>query len=338
MQYQQRKCSREVDFCPGWDWGLVPVTSEKSEQLNQYVHKTEGVNRTQTVRYCPFVFTGKEKDEETGYGYFGARYMGHELMTMWLSVDPMADKYPSISPYAYCVWNPVKLIDPDGREIGDYYTQDGRWVGRDKYGDKKVYVCDGVDKKGRYINPKDLGITHSEFRNKAATVYGESSAYSYSGNTVPDDLKHEIYAIASVHEKNAIAYGSTSSQHDGYIKCTPGENNKNAFRVTANAAVINALMGGFDWSHGATQWDGMEQALFPADDNRKSTGKWELHMNTMGWTISDEHYNKWKANVGEVFRAPQEKEAVVGLNKGQKTLVSTAVYCRTIFWRIQQKQ
>ncbi|MBO4306723.1 MAG: hypothetical protein J5848_00220 [Bacteroidales bacterium] len=60
--------------------------------------------------------TGKEKDVETGYGYFGARYMDHELMTMWLSVDPMADKYPSISPYAYCAWNPVKLVDSDGNE------------------------------------------------------------------------------------------------------------------------------------------------------------------------------------------------------------------------------
>ena len=51
------------------------------------------------------------------YGYFGARYMDHELMTMWLSVDPMSDKYPGISPYAYCAWNPVKLVDPDGREV-----------------------------------------------------------------------------------------------------------------------------------------------------------------------------------------------------------------------------
>ena len=59
-------------------------------------------------------FTGKERDEETGYSYFGARYMDHELMTMWLSVDPLADKYPSISPYAYCAWNPVKLVDPNG--------------------------------------------------------------------------------------------------------------------------------------------------------------------------------------------------------------------------------
>ena len=80
-------------------------------------HKTEGVNRTKNMRFCPFVSTGKEKDTETGYGYFGARYMDHELMTMWLSVDPLADKYPSISPYAYCAWNPVKLVDPNGMEV-----------------------------------------------------------------------------------------------------------------------------------------------------------------------------------------------------------------------------
>lgn len=38
-------------------------------------------------------------------------------MTGWLSVDPMSDKYPSLSPYAYCANNPVKLVDPDGEEI-----------------------------------------------------------------------------------------------------------------------------------------------------------------------------------------------------------------------------
>ena len=80
-------------------------------------HKTIPQNHIKHTRFTPSPFTGKERDEETGYGYFGARYMDHELMTMWLSVDPMADKYPNISPYAYCAWNPVKLVDPDGREI-----------------------------------------------------------------------------------------------------------------------------------------------------------------------------------------------------------------------------
>ncbi len=70
--------------------------------------------------FPPSNFNGKEKDYESGFHYFGARYMDHELMTMWLSVDPMADKYPSISPYAYCAWNPVKLVDPDGRMIDEW--------------------------------------------------------------------------------------------------------------------------------------------------------------------------------------------------------------------------
>ena len=84
-------------------------------------------------------FTGKELDTETGYGYFGARYMDFDLLTMWLSVDPMADKYPSISPYAYCVWNPIKLVDLKGEESIEsddkwqYNTSTGRltWINDD---------------------------------------------------------------------------------------------------------------------------------------------------------------------------------------------------------------
>lgn len=38
-------------------------------------------------------------------------------MTGWLSVDPLADKYSSISPYAYCAWNPINLVDPNGKKI-----------------------------------------------------------------------------------------------------------------------------------------------------------------------------------------------------------------------------
>ena len=67
-------------------------------------------------------FTGKEKDSETGYYYFGARYYNPDL-SLWLSVDPMADKYPSLSPYNYCAWNPMKLVDPDGMETIDDWVK-----------------------------------------------------------------------------------------------------------------------------------------------------------------------------------------------------------------------
>ena len=58
----------------------------------------------------------EQRDEETGYGYFGARYMDYELMAMWLSVDPLADKYPGTSPYAYCAWSPIIAKDPNGMD------------------------------------------------------------------------------------------------------------------------------------------------------------------------------------------------------------------------------
>ncbi len=69
------------------------------------------------IHQNPSPFTGKERDRETGFSYFGARYYDSDLSGLFLSVDPMADKYPNISPYAYCAWNPVKLVDPKGREI-----------------------------------------------------------------------------------------------------------------------------------------------------------------------------------------------------------------------------
>ena len=36
-------------------------------------------------------------------------------ISIWLSVDPLSDKYPGWSPYNYCLNNPLKYIDPDGR-------------------------------------------------------------------------------------------------------------------------------------------------------------------------------------------------------------------------------
>ena len=81
-----------------------------------------------------FTFTGKEKDAETGYSYFGARYYDSDLSGLFLSVDPMADKYPSLSPYVYCAWNPVKLVDPDGNEVNPIFSTEGKLLGTDNKG------------------------------------------------------------------------------------------------------------------------------------------------------------------------------------------------------------
>ena len=80
---------------------------------------------TKTASKSTPSFTGKERDSETGFSYFGARYYDSDILTGWLSVDPMADKYPSLSPYAYCGWNPIRLVDPNGEDI-EIVDNDGK--------------------------------------------------------------------------------------------------------------------------------------------------------------------------------------------------------------------
>ena len=88
----------------------------KNFQKMPLAHSLENGSTTSfSEGYNTFSFTGKEKDSESGYYYFDARYFMPTL-SIWNSVDPMVDKYPSLSPYAYCAWNPVKLVDPDGRD------------------------------------------------------------------------------------------------------------------------------------------------------------------------------------------------------------------------------
>lgn len=62
-----------------------------------------------------YKFGGKEWDTQSGMYDFLAR-MYIPFMARFSTMDPLAEKYYSISPYAYCVGNPVNLVDPNGRD------------------------------------------------------------------------------------------------------------------------------------------------------------------------------------------------------------------------------
>lgn len=120
---------------------------------------------------------GKEKDYESGFHYYGARYYWSEVLTGWLSVDPMADKYPSISPYAYCAWNPVKLVDPDGRKIkfapGTTREQQEQFYAAVRYLD--AHNCGGrfgqlQSSDIEYTISIDLAATNGKFNHTTRTI------------------------------------------------------------------------------------------------------------------------------------------------------------------------
>ena len=95
-----------------------------------------------------YTFSAKERDSETGLSYFGSRYYSSDL-SVWLSVDPMSDKYPSLSPYTYCADNPVRCVDPNGEEVYVYGKARRAFFREVKRGAKALGISVKMDRFGK---------------------------------------------------------------------------------------------------------------------------------------------------------------------------------------------
>lgn len=62
-----------------------------------------------------FLSTDHERDPETDWDYRGARYYDSDV-ARFLSLDPLAAKFPGWSPYSYSFCNPISFTDPTGKE------------------------------------------------------------------------------------------------------------------------------------------------------------------------------------------------------------------------------
>ena len=68
----------------------------------------------------PYKYNGKELDLMHGLNTYDYGARQHNPVTArWNRMDPLCEKYYSTSPYSYCENNPVKFIDPDGKEVRD---------------------------------------------------------------------------------------------------------------------------------------------------------------------------------------------------------------------------
>jgi len=176
------------------------------------------VDQRSTSWNAMYTFSAKEKDTETGYSYFGSRYYNSDL-SIWLSVDPLSDKYPSMSPYVYCANNPVKLVDPNGEEIGDYYSYNGKWLGTDGVNDNKAYVATEKNPNGTFKNAKELPISNSELLDRATWVCGESGGSN-------EQITSRIHNVgdptstsdAGVADYYAFAINNASKADGGFYK------------------------------------------------------------------------------------------------------------------------
>lgn len=63
----------------------------------------------------PYLYGGKEMEESNGLDEYDFEARNYDpALCRFNTMDPLSEKYYSISPYAYCADNPIRYVDPDG--------------------------------------------------------------------------------------------------------------------------------------------------------------------------------------------------------------------------------
>ena len=135
----------------------------------------------------PYKYNGKELDLMHGLDtyHYGARQY-YPVVPTWDRLDPMCESYTYMSPYSYCLDNPVNVVDPDGKEVFILY--------QDKKGKYKAFFYNG---RQRYVpnNQFVLDFVHTYNYLKANNI----------GTNVRNAVENADILIG-VHEMNITQY------------------------------------------------------------------------------------------------------------------------------------
>ena len=161
----------------------------------------------------PYKYGGKEFIELHGYDSydFDAR-MYYPALCRFTTMDPLCEKYYSISPYAYCNNNPVKYVDPDGeswrltydRIEGEVIFTGYEWVDEDKSYDVDGNLLQGLYAQAIFFSDnktfdKDNGYN---IGSSTATVYlADGTTETYAACTNPSGSDYATVPEGTYHAK-----------------------------------------------------------------------------------------------------------------------------------------
>ena len=180
-------------------------------------------------------FNGKEEQTTGGIGLtdYGARYYDSQL-PRWTTIDPLAEKYYSISPYAFCNNNPVNFVDPDGLTPRLYIQKSGIGHAFVTSGDGKNTI---VYTYGRYGALNESSGSNSG----VLTLKGEGVLLRLSGDSAADYLSSvQKEGNFDIFQINIANDSVVSSFYDEKFSAgsSPSEPTKSSFN-NPNARVID---------------------------------------------------------------------------------------------------
>ena len=168
---------------------VFDADGEILERNDYYAFGLRWENSASPISDNRYRYNGKEEQAFVNVPYtdYGARMYDPKYRLSWGSVDPSAEKYYPVGPYIFCLNNPIRLIDPDGR---------------------KVYFADGVSQ---------------EFKDKFTATIRYMNSRGTSGNLAKLETSENVYYIneaKSVYKTNFNAKTKTINWDPNHLVLT----------------------------------------------------------------------------------------------------------------------
>jgi RHS repeat-associated protein len=163
----------------------------------------------------PYKFNGKELDAETGLYYYGARYYDPRV-SIWMSVDPLAEKYPNQSPYSFIGGNPISHIEVDGRY----------WVGTNGKAVAVHINKDGSLRVGRNASAdlkRMVGLINGSGSKTASEQFKKLSSNGTKINfkIEKDEVNNGLFGLHQAHDKDGKVLNWEGNGTTGKFSGTP---------------------------------------------------------------------------------------------------------------------
>ena len=170
---------------------------------------TESTNND--LKPLPYRYNGKELEAMNGLNQmdYGARRRFAGL-PVWTGVDPLAEKYYSISPYVYCAGNPIRFIDPNGKEV----------VAMDE--NAKRNIKNTLTKsEAKYVKFNKDGTLNTDKLNKSKSMSENMKALKAEANS---DVKYK-YAVTDKDHSGRSFSEESGKMYRGVTEMPGAENN-----------------------------------------------------------------------------------------------------------------
>jgi RHS repeat-associated protein len=269
-----------------------------------------------------FTYNGKEKVDDMALNWldYGARNYDARLGRWW-SVDPLADKYTPVSPYAYVLNNPLRYIDPDGNVVRD---ANGNIIARVR--DRNATYTSGNSQVALSFSATQVQI----LTNGGRSLYGyiannkvvNSTRFSENGATetmplIGTDNSHNCTGNVLADQKMTIASNDITKstlKGEGYTPLAEGE--------TPQAGDITAIENGGIYTH-------FERYTSPNTVNSKGG----VARDTGDQSPGTSFFGQEKGATTTVMRKRIEDRVTNVVNSNNSTTVNGITYVSNAVWR-----